>query len=132
VDKARVDRWLWAVRLVKTRSGAAQACRAGHVQVNGARAKPAAPVKVGDTVRLRVGDRERVVEVVRLLETRVGAEPAATCLIDRSPPPPPRDPLALPGRRDPGMGRPTKRERRHLDRTRGRATDRHRPSRRAR
>jgi ribosome-associated heat shock protein Hsp15 len=132
VDKARVDRWLWAVRLVKTRSGAAQACRAGHVQVNGARAKPAAPVRVGDTVRLRVGDRERVVEVVRLLETRVGAEPAATCLIDRSPPPPPRDPLALPGRRDPGMGRPTKRERRHLDRTRGRATDRHRPSRRAR
>jgi ribosome-associated heat shock protein Hsp15 len=132
VDKARVDRWLWAVRLVKTRSGAAQACRAGHVQVNGARAKPAAPVRVGDTVRLRVGDRERVVEVVRLLETRVGAELAATCLIDRSPPPPPRDPLALPGRRDPGMGRPTKRERRHLDRTRGRATDRHRPSRRAR
>jgi ribosome-associated heat shock protein Hsp15 len=132
VDKARVDRWLWAVRLVKTRAGAAQACRAGHVQVNGARAKPAAPVKVGDTVRLRVGDRERVVEVVRLLETRVGAEPAATCLIDRSPPPPPRDPLALPGRRDAGMGRPTKRERRHLDRTRGRATDRHRPSRRAR
>ena len=132
MDKARVDRWLWAVRLVKTRSGAAQACRAGHVQVNGARAKPAAPVRVGDTVRLRVGDRERVVEVVRLLETRVGAELAATCLIDRSPPPPPRDPLALPGRRDPGMGRPTKRERRHLDRTRGRATDRHRPSRRAR
>ena len=132
MDKVRVDRWLWAVRLVKTRSGAAQACRAGHVQVNGARAKPAAPVKVGDTVRLRVGDRERVVEVVRLLETRVGAEPAATCLIDRSPPPPPRDPLALPGRRDPGMGRPTKRERRHLDRTRGRATDGQRPSRRAR
>ena len=120
MDRVRVDRWLWAVRLTRTRSGAAQACRAGHVQVNGVRAKPAATVKEGDTVRLRVGDRERVVEVVRLLETRVGAGPAATSLIDHSPPPPPRDPLAGPGRRDPGMGRPTKRDRRQLDRTRGR------------
>jgi ribosome-associated heat shock protein Hsp15 len=120
MERVRVDRWLWAVRLTKTRSGAAQACRAGHVQVNGARAKPAAPVKVADTVRLRVGDRERVVEVVRLIEHRVGAELAAGCLIDRSPPPPPRDPLDRPGRRPPGMGRPTKRDRRDLDRTRGR------------
>jgi ribosome-associated heat shock protein Hsp15 len=120
LERVRVDRWLWAVRLTKTRSGAAQACRAGHVQVNGVRAKPAATVKVGDTVRARVGDRERVVEVVRLIETRVGAEPAGACLIDRSPPSPPRDPQAWPGRRDPGMGRPTKRDRRQLDRTRGR------------
>jgi ribosome-associated heat shock protein Hsp15 len=120
MERVRVDRWLWAVRLTKTRSGAAQACRAGHVQVNGARAKPAAPVKVADTVRLRVGDRERVVEVVRLIEHRVGAELAAACLIDRSPPPPPRDPLDRSGRRPPGMGRPTKRDRRDLDRARGR------------
>lgn len=120
MERVRVDRWLWAVRLTKTRSGAAQACRAGHVQVNGAKAKPAAPVKVADTVRIRVGDRERVVEVVRLIEHRVGAELAAACLIDRSPPPPPRDPLDRSGRRPPGMGRPTKRDRRDLDRTRGR------------
>ena len=120
MDKVRVDRWLWAVRLTRTRSGAAQACRAGHVQVNGVRAKPAAPVKAGDTVRVRVGDRERVVEVARLLETRVGAELAAACLVDRSPPPPPRDPLGRQRFRDPGMGRPTKRDRRRLDRTRGR------------
>ena len=100
MEKVRVDRWLWAVRLTKTRSGAAQACRAGHVQINGVRAKPAATVKPGDTVRVRVGDRERVVEVVRLIETRVGAEPAAACLIDNSPPPPARDPLDRPrGRR---------------------------------
>jgi ribosome-associated heat shock protein Hsp15 len=120
MERVRVDRWLWAVRLTTTRSGAAQACRAGHVQVNGVRAKPAAPVKVADTVRLRVGDRERVVEVARLIEHRVGAELAAACLIDRSPPPPPRDPLDRSGRRPPGMGRPTKRDRRDLDRTRGR------------
>jgi ribosome-associated heat shock protein Hsp15 len=120
MDRVRVDRWLWAVRLTRTRSGAAQACRAGHVQVNGARAKPAAPVKAGDTVRIRVGDRERVVEVARPIETRVGAELAAACLVDRSPPPPPRDPTARQGQRDPGMGRPTKRDRRLIDRRRGR------------
>ena len=120
MDGNRVDRWLWSVRLVKTRSLAAQTCRAGHVQVNGVRAKPATTVRVGDTVRVRLGERERVVEVARLLDTRVGAELAATCLVDRSPPPPPRDPVARQGVRDPGMGRPTKRDRRLLDRTRGR------------
>src|SRR5918998_167058 len=111
MDKVRVDRWLWAVRLTKTRSGAAQACRAGHVQVNGARAKPAATVKAGDTVRLRVGDRERVVEVVRLTETRRGADRPAGCLANRAPPPPPRAPLDRIAPRVPGLGRPTKRDR---------------------
>jgi ribosome-associated heat shock protein Hsp15 len=118
MDGTRIDRWLWSVRLVKTRSMAAQACRAGHVQINGVRAKPSATVKVGDTVRARLGGRERVVEVAGLLETRVSAEQAATCLVDRSPPPPPRDPLA--GSRVPGAGRPTKRDRRQLNRARGR------------
>jgi ribosome-associated heat shock protein Hsp15 len=120
MDGTRIDRWLWAVRLAKTRSLAAQACRAGHVQINGARAKPAAPVNVGDTVRARLGGRERVVEVARLPGSRVGAEPAAACLIDRSPPPPPRDPLAGVGPRGRGAGRPTKRDRRQLDQARGR------------
>jgi ribosome-associated heat shock protein Hsp15 len=89
------------------------------VQINGIRAKPATTVKVGDAVRARLGGRERVVEVAGLLDTRVGAELATACLIDRSPPPP-RDPLAGVGNRDPGAGRPTKRHRRQLDRTRGR------------
>jgi ribosome-associated heat shock protein Hsp15 len=120
MDGTRIDRWLWTVRLVKTRSLAAQACRAGHVQVNGARAKPAAPVKVGDTVRARLGGRDRIVEVARLPGSRVGAELAAACLVDHSPPPPPRDPLAAPGHRNPGAGRPTKRDRRQLDQARGR------------
>jgi ribosome-associated heat shock protein Hsp15 len=120
MEGTRIDRWLWSVRLAKTRSLAAQACRAGHVQLNGVRAKPAATVKVGDTIRARLGGRERVVEVAGLLERRVGAELAAACVIDRSPPPPPRDPLAGFGDRGRGMGRPTKRQRRQLDRTRGR------------
>jgi ribosome-associated heat shock protein Hsp15 len=120
MDSTRVDRWLWTVRLVKTRSLAAQACRAGHVQINGGRAKAAALVRVGDTVRARLGGRERVVEVARLPGSRVGAELAAACLIDHSPPPPPRDPLASPAPRDPRAGRPTKRDRRRLDQVRGR------------
>jgi ribosome-associated heat shock protein Hsp15 len=120
MEGTRIDRWLWSVRLVKTRALAAQACRSGHVQLNGVRAKPAATVKVGDTVRARLGGRERVVEVAGLLDRRVGAELAAACLIDRSPPPPPRDALAGVGDRDPGAGRPTKRHRRQLDRARGR------------
>jgi ribosome-associated heat shock protein Hsp15 len=119
MDGTRIDRWLWAVRLATTRTLAAQACRAGHVQINGARAKPAAPVNVGDTVRARLGGRERVVEVARLPSSRVGAELAAACLIDRSPPPA-RDRLAGLGRRGPGAGRPTKRDRRQLDQARGR------------
>jgi ribosome-associated heat shock protein Hsp15 len=121
MDGTRVDRWLWTVRLARTRSLAAQACRAGHVQVNGVRAKPAAPVGVGDTVRARLGGRTRVVEVVRLPASRVGAELAAGCLVDRSPPPPTRDPLVGLGSRGRGAGRPSKRDRRRLDRARGRA-----------
>lgn len=111
-----MDSWTWAVRLFKTRSAAASACRAGHVRVNGATAKPAQPVKVGDEVRLRAGGVERIVEVVRPVGKRVGAAIAAECLIDRSPPPPSREVLASVPRRDRGAGRPTKRDRRELDR----------------
>ncbi|WP_156753646.1 RNA-binding S4 domain-containing protein [Actinokineospora pegani] len=112
----RVDRWLWAVRLTKTRSDAAAACRGGHVRVNDRPAKPATPISPGDTVRARIGDRTRLVEVVRVIEKRVGAPEAALCLIDNSPPPPSKDPLQAPiARRERGAGRPTKRERRVLD-----------------
>ena len=115
----RIDRWLWAVRLLKTRSTATEACRAGHVSINGAKVKPAATVRVGDTVAARVGDRDRVVEVVRLLEARVGAPLAAECIVDRSPPPEPREATAGIAVRDRGAGRPSKRDRRQIDRARG-------------
>lgn len=121
MDSARVDRWLWAVRLYRTRSAAGEACRGGHIEINGTKAKPASAVKPGDTVRARVGDRERVVEVVRVVEQRVGAPVAAECMIDRSPPPPPREEILGVPRRDPGAGRPSKRDRRLIDRVRGRS-----------
>ena len=116
---ARVDRWLWAVRLYKTRPEATQACRGGHVRVNGAPAKPATPVKAGDRVEATVHGRRRVLEVVRTVDKRVGAPVAAECLVDHSPPPPPRDEAPLFARPF-GTGRPTKRERRQLDRFRPR------------
>lgn len=66
----------------------------------------------------RVGDRDRKVEVVRLISKRVGAPVAAECLIDHSPPPPPKESVVPGGFREPGAGRPTKRDRRHLDKLR--------------
>lgn len=71
----RVDAWIWSVRLTKTRSIAATACRAGHVKVNGERAKPAQAVRAGDEVRLFHAGRERIVVVKRPVSKRVGAPP---------------------------------------------------------
>jgi ribosome-associated heat shock protein Hsp15 len=116
----RVDRWVWAVRLTRTRALAAAACRAGHVKVNGERAKPATTVRVGDEVRVRAEGVERVVDVARVVEKRVGAAVAAECVVDRTPPPAPRVEIPVAAVRDRGAGRPTKRERREIDRLRGR------------
>ncbi len=119
-SSTRVDSWIWAVRLSKTRSAATAACRAGHVHVNGERAKAAQPVHIGDEVRLRNTDLERTVRVARLVAKRVGAVVAAECVIDLTPPPPAKEEVAATIRRDRGAGRPTKRERRDLERLRGR------------
>jgi ribosomal 50S subunit-recycling heat shock protein len=115
VESVRVDQWLWAVRLFKTRSESTEACRAGHVRVNGAPVKPAAKVHVGDRVTARAHQRERILEVVALINKRVSAPLAAECLVDHSPPPPPKHEWMPVFRRDPGTGRPTKRDRRRLD-----------------
>ncbi|MDA5142990.1 MULTISPECIES: RNA-binding S4 domain-containing protein [Streptomyces] len=118
-ESVRVDSWIWAVRLIKTRSLGATACRGGHVRVNGERVKPAHSLRVGDEVRLRQEGRERVVVVKRLIRKRVGAPVAVQCYVDNSPPPPPREAVAPAGIRDRGAGRPTKRDRREMDRLRG-------------
>ena len=99
---------------------ATAACRGGHVKVNGRPAKAATPVRVGDRVEAHLAHWQRVVDVVQLIDKRVGAEVAAKCLIDHSPPRPPREVLPPVFRRDPGSGRPTKKDRRRLDRLRNR------------
>jgi ribosome-associated heat shock protein Hsp15 len=118
LTQARVDQWLWAVRLFKTRSAATDACRAGHVQVNGHPAKAATPVRPGDRVEALVQGRQRDLEVVQPIDKRVGAAIAATCLVDHSPPPPPKEEDVPVFARERGTGRPTKRDRRTLDRFR--------------
>ncbi|WP_411139720.1 RNA-binding S4 domain-containing protein [Streptomyces sp. x-80] len=116
----RIDSWIWSVRLTKTRSLAAAACRAGHVRVNGERVKAAYTVRTGDEVRLRQAGRERIVVVSRLVRKRVGAAVAAECFVDNSPPPPPREEAPVIAHRDRGAGRPTKRDRREIEQLRGR------------
>jgi len=118
VETARVDRWLWAVRLYKTRAAATAACRAGHVRIDGASAKPATPVRIGQRVEAMAAGRSRVLEVVQVIDKRVGASVAAECIADHSPPAPERAPGPPLATRDAGSGRPTKRERRRLDRFR--------------
>jgi len=121
MDSTRVDRWLHAVRIVKTRAEATDSCRGGHVRVNGSPAKAAGAVKVGDRVAIRRGGRDLDLEVTRVIDKRVGAAVAVECYVDHSPPPPARERYEAPvARRDPGAGRPTKRDRRRLDRLRGR------------
>jgi len=84
------------------------------------RVKPAHPVRAGDEVRLRQDGRERVVVVVRVIARRAGAPVAAGCYVDRSPPPPSREETVAVAARDRGAGRPTKRERRSIDKLLGR------------
>lgn len=116
----RIDSWLWAVRVYRTRSLAAEACRAGHVRIGGERAKPSSPVRVGAEVRARTGDRERVLSVTALRVKRVGAGIAAECYLDLTPPAPREEAEPLIAARERGAGRPTKRDRREIDRFRGR------------
>lgn len=120
MDSGRVDSWIWATRLVKTRSLAGNECRAGHVTVNGAKAKPAQPVRPGDEVRVRTGQVERIVTVSRVIAKRVAATVAAECYVDLTPPPPPKEETSIGVYREPGSGRPTKRQRRDIDRLLGR------------
>lgn len=116
--KVRLDVWLWAARMYKSRSLATAACKAGHVRLNGERAKPAQDVKIGDGVEIRGGDRPRILIVERLFARRMGAPVAQTLYADHSPPPPPRDILLVP-MRPRGAGRPTKKERRDMEKLRG-------------
>ena len=120
MGSVRVDRWLWAARFYKTRSLAHAACGGGKVDVNGQAAKPSRAVRVGDRLHVTLGEWRREV-VIRALGERRGPAPEARALYeDLSPPPPPKAlRVPPPVLRVPGLGRPSKRERRLHDRLRG-------------
>lgn len=116
--EVRLDVWVSSVRLFKTRSAASTACRGGHVAVNGHKAKPSTVVRVGDKVVAVTPGGERIVIARKLIQKRVGAAVAVTCFEDLTPAAPPKEEIVHVAVRDRGAGRPTKRERRQLDRFR--------------
>jgi ribosome-associated heat shock protein Hsp15 len=118
-EEVRIDKWLWAVRLYKTRSLATEACRAGKVKHNGMPIKSSHTVKVGDVYELTIEQLHKVVEVKALLCNRVGAKLVPDYLIDLTPAEEYERIQMIRQynfeRRDRGTGRPTKRERRDID-----------------
>ncbi len=118
IGSVRVDRWLWAARFYKTRSLAHAACEGGKVDVNGQAAKPSRAVRVGDRLRVTLGEWRREVAIRGLGERRGPATEARALYEDLSPPPPRGRRQPPPALRIPGLGRPTKRERRLIERLR--------------
>ena len=119
-DKVRVDKWLWAVRVFKTRSLAAEACKGGKVKVAGKNAKPALALKAGDELTVSRGGLTRTLRVANPIEKRVGAKIAVDCYEDLTPEETyeefRKSRSADAVGRDRGTGRPTKRDRRETDR----------------
>ena len=116
----RLDQWLWAVRVFKTRTLAADAIKGGHVRINDQSCKPAREVRVGDTVVARVGIMTRTVRMIAAPKSRVGAKLLPQFAEDLTPPEEyarsPEPNLLPPMFRPHGSGRPTKRDRRVMDR----------------
>lgn len=118
-SSVRLDKWLWAVRLYKTRPLAIEACNGGKVKIAGVAVKPARNVHPGEIITATTGDITRTVKVVALLDKRVGAQLVAHFLEDLTPPEEltkPREPnFQTPFQRPKGSGRPTKKERRNFE-----------------
>jgi ribosome-associated heat shock protein Hsp15 len=116
----RLDQWLWAVRIYKTRTIAAESIKGGLVKIGDETVKPAREVKAGDIITARVNQVTRMVMVLDLPKSRVGAKLVAQFMEDRTPPEEYQRKrevnLLPPGFRPQGSGRPTKRERREIDR----------------
>ncbi len=119
----RIDKFLWCVRLCKTRSLAVEECKRGHVQLNGREAKASAEVKENDVVSVRQAPIWRVFQVMAIPPSRVGAKLVPELLSDKTPwEDLEKQEIARKVRvasRDPGAGRPTKRDRRDMERFEG-------------
>jgi len=118
MDSTRIDRWLCAARIFKSRTLAQDACEEGQVEINGAAARSSRAVRVGDEVQAHSPRGFLILKVTKLADKRLGAELARELYEDHSPPPPPREePIFA---RERGAGRPTKQDRRAMDRLRQR------------
>jgi ribosome-associated heat shock protein Hsp15 len=120
VDAVRIDKWLWAARFFKTRGLATEAVLGGHVQLNGARVKPAKDVRVGDRVVMRIGTVEWTVDVLALSDKRGPAATARTLYAETPGSAAAREQQALQRKLTRPLGadlgsRPTKQDRRRLD-----------------
>lgn len=120
ITTVRIDKWLWAVRLLKTRTLASNACRAGHVKVGGQNIKPARNVRLDEIISVRIGAITKTVRVTGLLEHRIGATLASQYYEDQTPKAEyeklkgeKRQPLFASQK---GYGRPTKKDRRAIGR----------------
>jgi ribosome-associated heat shock protein Hsp15 len=118
-SSVRIDKWLWAVRLYKSRSLATAACLGGHVKIGGQSVKPARDVRVGETITALTGVLLRTVKVVGLLDRRIGAKLVPQYLEDLTPP---EEYARAREHEEPalvvfpkGWGRPTKKQRRQMD-----------------
>jgi ribosome-associated heat shock protein Hsp15 len=120
-ESVRIDRWLWAARFYKSRTLATRACDGGKIDVNGNGAKAHKSVKPGDLVEISIGDWRRKVKILQLSEKRGPASVASLLYEDMSPPPPAKDAwlFSHTPRRSQGAGRPTKKERRQLNKLKG-------------
>lgn len=118
-EPIRIDKYLWAVRLYKTRSIATEACRSGRVKMNGIALKPSHEIKVGEVYELSIEQMHRVVEVKNLLGNRVSAKLVPDFMLDRTPQEEYERIQMIRQysfeHRDRGVGRPTKRDRREID-----------------
>jgi len=125
METVRTDKWLWAVRLFKTRGMAARACESGRVKRDGRPLKPASPLRPGDVLQVPFADGHgtRTVAVIEPIDKRVGAPRAAECCDDRTPPEVTAERIEhlrnRPRRRQGEQGRPTKRRRRDIEGHRG-------------
>jgi ribosome-associated heat shock protein Hsp15 len=116
MDSVRVDRWLCAARIYKSRTQATDACAGGHVKLNGLPVRASHGLRVGDLLSALAPRGPVVLEVLALADKRLAPPKARELYLDRSPPPPPREERTA--RRERGAGRPTKADRRALDKLR--------------
>lgn len=119
MSQVRIDKYLWAIRIFKTRSKASDACKKGRVQMNDADVKPAKEVSPGDEVTIRIKTMLKTIQVEKVIEQRVSASLAAECFEDLTPQEE-YDKLKKMSElntewRERGAGRPTKKERRQID-----------------